>query len=214
MHITLNGDAREFPLDTTVVELLDTLGYAGKRVAVERNGEIVPKSQHAQTTLADGDQIEIVVAVGGKPSLLAAPAHPRRAAATQPFCFTRPGRRGRGLMICRKRRQSMSQTRLSRNAAGRHNPQRTCVKAGRPRAGQPSMEVSRLVSRLVGQRHNKTDPGTTKREPQSISLTPRRSSARNSTAASRPTRPTSGAPWCAPTSIRRSKPAYSPSPPR
>ena len=65
MHITLNGDAREFPLDTTVVELLDTLGYAGKRVAVERNGEIVPKSQHAQTTLADGDQIEIVVAVGG-----------------------------------------------------------------------------------------------------------------------------------------------------
>ena len=48
MHITLNGDAREFPLDTTVVELLDTLGYAGKRVAVERNGEIVPKSQHAQ----------------------------------------------------------------------------------------------------------------------------------------------------------------------
>ena len=50
-----------------MVELLDTLGYAGKRVAVERNGEIVPKSQHAQTTLADGDQIEIVVAVGGPP---------------------------------------------------------------------------------------------------------------------------------------------------
>ncbi|MBV5331432.1 sulfur carrier protein ThiS [bacterium] len=49
MHITLNGDAREFPLDTTVNELLEALGYAGKRVAVERNGEIVPKSQHAQT---------------------------------------------------------------------------------------------------------------------------------------------------------------------
>ena len=216
MHITLNGDAREFPLDTTVVELLDTLGYAGKRVAVERNGEIVPKSQHAQTTLADGDQIEIVVAVGGAES----PASwrhrhiPEGLRQRSPFAL-QGGRRGRGLMICRKRRQSMSQTRLSRNAAGRHNPQRTCVKAGRPRAGQPSMEVSRLVSRLVGQRHNKTDPGTTKREPQSISpLTPRRSSARNSTAASRPTRPTSGAPWCAPTSIRRSKPAYSPSPPR
>ena len=94
MHITLNGDAREFPLDTTVVELLDTLGYAGKRVAVERNGEIVPKSQHAQTTLADGDQIEIVVAVGGAES----PAswrhrHPRRAAATQPLLrpAARPG---------------------------------------------------------------------------------------------------------------------------
>ncbi|KAG1531776.1 hypothetical protein G6F50_016519 [Rhizopus delemar] len=63
MHITLNGAAREFPLDTTVIELLQTLGYAGKRVAVERNGEIVPKSQHEQTTLTDGDQIEIVVAV-------------------------------------------------------------------------------------------------------------------------------------------------------
>ena len=34
MHITLNGDAREFPLNTTVIELLQTLGYAGKRVAV------------------------------------------------------------------------------------------------------------------------------------------------------------------------------------
>ena len=171
-----------------MVELLDTLGYAGKRVAVERNGEIVPKSQHAQTTLADGDQIEIVVAVGGAES----PAswrhrHPRRAAATQPFALQGP-RRGQGLMICRKRRQSMSQTRLSRNAAGRHNPQRTCVKAGRPRAGQPSMEVSRLVSRLVGQRHNKTDPGTTKREPQSISPDAPPQFSAHSTAASRPTR--------------------------
>lgn len=65
MHITLNGDARECPLDTTVIELLKSLGYVGKRVAVERNGEIVPKSKHEQTTLSDGDQIEIVVAVGG-----------------------------------------------------------------------------------------------------------------------------------------------------
>ncbi|WP_066128913.1 sulfur carrier protein ThiS [Bordetella ansorpii] len=65
MHITLNGDARQLPAATTVIGLLETLGYAGKRVAVERNGEIVPKSQHAQTTLADGDRIEIVVAVGG-----------------------------------------------------------------------------------------------------------------------------------------------------
>ncbi|AEE68809.1 thiamin biosynthesis ThiS [Bordetella pertussis] len=65
MHITLNGEAREFPLQTTVVELLETLGYQGKRVAVERNGEIVPKSKHGDTLLDDGDQIEIVVAVGG-----------------------------------------------------------------------------------------------------------------------------------------------------
>ena len=65
MHITLNGDAREFPLNTTVIELLQTLGYADKRVAVERNGVIVPKSQHGATVLRDGDQVEIVVAVGG-----------------------------------------------------------------------------------------------------------------------------------------------------
>ncbi|HRH13743.1 MAG TPA: sulfur carrier protein ThiS, partial [Azonexus sp.] len=41
------------------------LALTGKRIAVERNGEIVPKSQHATTTLAAGDQLEIVVAVGG-----------------------------------------------------------------------------------------------------------------------------------------------------
>ena len=65
MHITLNGDAREFPLDTTVNELLETLGYAGKRVAVERNGEIVPRSRHAEWALAQGDRVEIVHALGG-----------------------------------------------------------------------------------------------------------------------------------------------------
>ena len=45
--------------------LIDRLGFTGKRIAVERNGEIVPKSQHAATQLASGDQLEIVVAVGG-----------------------------------------------------------------------------------------------------------------------------------------------------
>ncbi|HNQ75256.1 MAG TPA: sulfur carrier protein ThiS, partial [Pseudothauera hydrothermalis] len=37
----------------------------GKRLAVERNGEIVPRARHAETVLADGDRLEIVVAVGG-----------------------------------------------------------------------------------------------------------------------------------------------------
>jgi sulfur carrier protein len=48
-----------------VADLLSTLDSAGKRVAVERNGEIVPRSQHAVTALAAGDCLEIVVAVGG-----------------------------------------------------------------------------------------------------------------------------------------------------
>jgi sulfur carrier protein len=65
MHIQLNGAPRELPANTTVIGLLEILGYAGKRVAVECNGDIVPKSQHDKTMLNDGDQLEIVVAVGG-----------------------------------------------------------------------------------------------------------------------------------------------------
>lgn len=49
----------------TVASLLDEMGLAGKRLAVERNGEIVPRGLHAATGLADGDRLEIVVAVGG-----------------------------------------------------------------------------------------------------------------------------------------------------
>lgn len=49
----------------TVEQLLAARGLAGKRVAVERNGAIVPRSLHAQTMLGDGDRLEIVVAVGG-----------------------------------------------------------------------------------------------------------------------------------------------------
>jgi len=65
MNITLNGASRPLPAAMSVADLLQDLGYAGKRVAVERNGDIVPKSRHAQTVLADGDALEIVVAVGG-----------------------------------------------------------------------------------------------------------------------------------------------------
>lgn len=63
--ITLNGESHQLGRIVTIAELLDSLGHTGKRVAVERNGEIVPKSLHPATLLADGDRIEIVVAVGG-----------------------------------------------------------------------------------------------------------------------------------------------------
>ena len=63
--ITLNGETRPLGQIATVAALLDSLGHSGKRVAVEKNGEIVPKSLHPVTQLADGDRIEIVVAVGG-----------------------------------------------------------------------------------------------------------------------------------------------------
>ncbi|HSG22862.1 MAG TPA: sulfur carrier protein ThiS [Azonexus sp.] len=65
MKIKINGEARQFPEALTVAELIALLGYTGKRIAVERNGEIVPKSQHGSTQLASGDALEIVVAVGG-----------------------------------------------------------------------------------------------------------------------------------------------------
>lgn len=65
LEITLNGESRQFPQALSVSALIAELGYTGKRIAVERNGEIVPKSQHAATLLVSGDQLEIVVAVGG-----------------------------------------------------------------------------------------------------------------------------------------------------
>ena len=65
LDIKINGESRQFPEALTVAGLIEQLGDTGKRIAVERNGEIVPKSQHAATPLASGDQLEIVVAVGG-----------------------------------------------------------------------------------------------------------------------------------------------------
>ncbi|RIX47420.1 MAG: sulfur carrier protein ThiS [Rhodocyclales bacterium GT-UBC] len=65
LELKINGEIRQFPEALSVAGLIDQLGFSGKRIAVERNGEIVPKSQHAATQLASGDQLEIVVAVGG-----------------------------------------------------------------------------------------------------------------------------------------------------
>jgi sulfur carrier protein len=65
LEVIINGDSRQFARALAVTELLDELALAGKRVAIERNGEIVPRSRYAETRLANGDQLEIVVAVGG-----------------------------------------------------------------------------------------------------------------------------------------------------
>lgn len=65
IEIVLNGAPRQFAAPLTVTSLLESEGLLGKRVAVERNGEIVPKSLHATTPVVTGDQLEIVVAVGG-----------------------------------------------------------------------------------------------------------------------------------------------------
>jgi sulfur carrier protein len=65
MNITINGTAEILAEGATVAMLLEQRGLTGKRVAVEKNGEIVPKSTHATTAVRDGDQLEIVIAVGG-----------------------------------------------------------------------------------------------------------------------------------------------------
>jgi sulfur carrier protein len=65
MDVIVNGELLRLPEGQTVTGLLEARGLAGKRIAVERNGEIVAKSRHAETLLAAGDRIEIVVAVGG-----------------------------------------------------------------------------------------------------------------------------------------------------
>ncbi len=63
--IKINGETRQIPEALTVAGLLDQLGYAGKRIAVERNGEIVPRGRHASHVLQPADRVEIVHALGG-----------------------------------------------------------------------------------------------------------------------------------------------------
>jgi sulfur carrier protein len=63
--LKINGQSRSFPAPLKVARLIEELELGGKRIALERNGEIVPRSQFDQVALADGDALEIVVAVGG-----------------------------------------------------------------------------------------------------------------------------------------------------
>lgn len=63
--LTINGTPRSFDHPLNCTELIGELDLTGKRIAVERNGEIVPRSQFASCMLQDGDRLEIVVAVGG-----------------------------------------------------------------------------------------------------------------------------------------------------
>ncbi len=63
--LTINGSPRTFERALNCAELIGELDLTGKRIAMECNGEIVPRSQFAQCILQDGDRLEIVVAVGG-----------------------------------------------------------------------------------------------------------------------------------------------------
>lgn len=65
MHVEVNGEKRELPERATVRVLLEALGLGAQLVAVERNGEIVPRAEHTATELAEGDKLEVVHFVGG-----------------------------------------------------------------------------------------------------------------------------------------------------
>ena len=65
MNLTVNGEPRAFPPLASLAALVAALGLDGRKVAVERNLEIVPRSAYGKTKLSDGDRIEIVHFIGG-----------------------------------------------------------------------------------------------------------------------------------------------------
>ncbi len=65
MNISLNGERYPLNEDVTVAALVDALALKGRRIAVEVNEEVVPRSRHAAYRLKDGDRVEVVHAIGG-----------------------------------------------------------------------------------------------------------------------------------------------------
>jgi thiamine biosynthesis protein ThiS len=65
MQIVLNGDETTLPSEMTLVQLVDHLGVDRRLVALAHNGEVIPRDQHEQVTVRDGDAVEIVRMVGG-----------------------------------------------------------------------------------------------------------------------------------------------------
>ena len=65
MQIVLNGHPRALEPGTTLADLVASLDLGGRRMAVEINEEVIPRSEHADRVLGDGDRVEIVHAVGG-----------------------------------------------------------------------------------------------------------------------------------------------------
>jgi sulfur carrier protein len=65
MKIQVNGDTITVPAGATIVALIEQMALAGKRLAVEVNEDIVPRSQHSEFTLSEGDTVEVVHAIGG-----------------------------------------------------------------------------------------------------------------------------------------------------
>ncbi len=65
IQLIINGQLHHFDATLSVDQLLESMTLMNKRIAIERNGQIVPRSKFGEQTLVDGDQLEIVIAVGG-----------------------------------------------------------------------------------------------------------------------------------------------------
>ncbi|MEH6578117.1 MAG: sulfur carrier protein ThiS [Amphritea sp.] len=65
MQIQVNGDSIQLQEGATITTLIEQMELGGRRVAVELNLEIVPRSQHPETVLSEGDRVELVHAIGG-----------------------------------------------------------------------------------------------------------------------------------------------------
>lgn len=65
MHIRLNGEDHDLEQAETLADLVEQLDLSGKRIAIEVNDELVPRSEHPQHRLQQGDRVEIVQAIGG-----------------------------------------------------------------------------------------------------------------------------------------------------
>ncbi len=65
IDVVINGQSRSVNVGTTVAQLISELGFGDRRVAVERNRNVVPRAEHATTVLSEGDRLEVVTFVGG-----------------------------------------------------------------------------------------------------------------------------------------------------
>ncbi|SFR82094.1 sulfur carrier protein ThiS [Marinobacter daqiaonensis] len=65
MNVFINGEPRDIPDKSSLQTLIESLGLTGKRLAVEVNEDIVPRSQHSEFRLSENDRVEIVHAIGG-----------------------------------------------------------------------------------------------------------------------------------------------------
>tara|TARA_Y100001936_G_C16089281_1_gene684542 strand:- start:2393 stop:2596 length:204 start_codon:yes stop_codon:yes gene_type:complete len=65
IQLIINGQTQHFDATLNITQLLERMELNKTRIAIEHNGQIVPRSKYKEQTLTDGDQLEIVVAVGG-----------------------------------------------------------------------------------------------------------------------------------------------------